>query len=211
MDVVIHGHNVRVTDTLEAYTQKKLDRLDRYLPNISDIRVDVSRQRTNRGEDVIKAQITLRHRRGAILRAEETIRGEDFQSIQIAINEAVDNMYRRIQRFKGKRDRKGRERFVATIEELNAAESIPDFAEYAEEDFPVAEDGANADTLDQLPTHILRRKQIAVSAMTEMEAVEQMELLGHSFFVFFNSNTGGVNVLYKRHSGGYGVLVPNLE
>jgi putative sigma-54 modulation protein len=47
--------------------------------------------------------------------------------------------------------------------------------------------------------------------MNETEAVEQMELLGHSFFIFFNDATGSVNVLYKRTAGGYGVLIPRLE
>jgi putative sigma-54 modulation protein len=46
--------------------------------------------------------------------------------------------------------------------------------------------------------------------MTETEAVK-MELLGHSFFVFFNESTGSVNVLYRRDTGGYGVLVPQLS
>jgi putative sigma-54 modulation protein len=47
--------------------------------------------------------------------------------------------------------------------------------------------------------------------MNEAEAIEQMELLSHAFFVFFNGETGSVNVLYKRASGGYGLLVPKIE
>lgn len=197
MDVQIQGLNIKVTDALEKYARKKLDKLDRYLPNIADIRVDLSHEHTKRGEDLAIAQITIRHTRGAILRAQEKTPGD----INSAINSAVDKMYSQIQRFKGKRIRKGRERFGATSEELIAAEQIPDVEEFVEEN------GA----AEAPPTEIFRRKEVAVTVMNEEEAIEQMELLGHTFFVFFNDSTGGVNILYKRSSGGYGVLVPRVE
>jgi putative sigma-54 modulation protein len=198
MDVIIQGHNLKVTDNIESYTRKKIDKLDRYLPNIYDIRVDLSNERTKRGENVAIAQITIRHSRGAILRAEERSPGD----INSAINSAVEKMYRRIQRFKGKRVRKGRERFTATMEELNIAEEIPDIEAF-EDEYETADGEAVTD--------VVRRKEVIVSAMNEAEAIEQMELLGHTFFVFFNDATGGVNVLYKRAVGGYGVIVPRVE
>jgi putative sigma-54 modulation protein len=197
MDVIIQGHNLKVTDALETYTRKKLDKLDRYLPNIHDVRVDLSHEHTKRGEDMAIAQITVRHARGAILRAEERSPGD----INMVLSSAVDKMYRRIQRFKGKSVRKGRERFSATMEELNIAEDIPD-VEVFEEEIPEAE---------AAEIEIVRRKEVPVTTMNEAEAIEQMELLGHTFFVFFNDATGSVNILYKRANSGYGVLVPRLE
>ncbi|PJF40978.1 MAG: ribosome-associated translation inhibitor RaiA [Chloroflexi bacterium] len=194
MNVTIRGQNIGINEELDEYTRKKLDRLDRYLPNISDVRVDLSRQSTKRGEDILIAQITVRHSRGAILRAEERATGD----IRTAINHATDNMYRRIQRFKGKRGRKGRERFSATIEELNIAEDIPDFETYEE---------TSDDELDG-GHRIVRRKTIEALAMSEDEAIEQMELLGHNFFMFLNGETGKINVLYRRTAGGYGLLIP---
>ncbi len=196
MDVIIQGRNMKITEPLEAYTRKKLDRLDRYLPNIVDVRVDLSNEHTKRGENMSIAQITIRHERGAILRAEEKNAGD----IRKAIDAAVDNMYRRIQRFKGKHRRKGAERYIATVEELDIAEEIPDVEVYVEE--PVETTTNGPDFL------IERRKEIDVTAMNEAEAIEQMELLGHNFFLFFNATTGQLNVLYKRTTGGYGVLVP---
>jgi putative sigma-54 modulation protein len=196
MDITIHGHNVTVTDALENYARKKLDKLDRYLPNIAEIRVDLTHEHTKRGEDLVSAQVTVRHKRGAILRTEERTTGD----ILVAVNGAVDNMHRQIQRFKGKRSRKGRERFSATLEELNIAEAIPDVEEYAEE----------ATSEPQQP-EIVRRKEVVVEAMNEEEAIEQMELLGHNFFAFFNADSGSINILYKRTSGGYGVLIPRVE
>jgi ribosome hibernation promoting factor len=195
MDVIIQGHNIKVNDALENYARKKLDKLDRYLPNIHEIRVDLTHEHTKRGEDLVSAQITVHHKRGAILRSEERLQGD----INAAINAAVDKMYRRVQRFKGKRSRKGRERFSASVEELNVAENIPDVEEYVDEESATS------------PSPIVRRKEVFVGAMTEAEAVEQMELLGHTFFVFFNDANGDMNVIYKRSSGGYGLLVPHVE
>lgn len=193
MEIIISGQNMKVTDGLEEYAKKKLSRLDRYLPNITDVRVDFVRENSRRGEDLARAQITVRHRRGAILRAEESVPG-DFQ---VALNQALDNMYRRIERFKGKRSRKGRERFSATVDELQVAEALPEMV-----------DGA---VPEEDEAQITRRKEVIVTAMTEEEAVEQMELLGHTFFLFFNDETRSINLLYKRHAGGYGILIPQLE
>jgi len=192
MDIHIQGHNLKVNAALEEYAQKKLERLYRFLPNISDVRLDFSRENTRRGEDLAKAQITVRHMRGAILRAEERVPGD----AQAALNLALDNMYRQIQRFKGKRSRKGKERFSATVDELQLAEQIPDVEEF-----------------EEVPefAEISRRKDVLITAMKEEEAIEQMELLGHTFFIFFNDATGSVNVVYKRRAGGYGVLNPQVE
>lgn len=200
MDIDIQGHNLKVTDDLTSYVHKKLDKIDRYLPNIMDVRVELEREHTKRGEDLSVAQITVRHKRGAILRAQERIGGE----IEAALNLAVDKMYRQIQRFKGKRDHKGRERFSLTLEELSIAEAIPDMEAYVESEGEIEGDSA-------AEQQIIRRKDVVVTAMNEEEAVEQMELLGHMFFVFFNEATGGINVIYKRRAGGYGVLIPHVE
>lgn len=199
MEMTIHSQNLHVNEALADYAKKKLEKLDRYLPNIADVRLDLEREHTRRGEDLTVAQITVRHKRGAILRAEERVNGVDQEDLIIAVNQALDKMYRQIQRFKGKRNPKGRERFSATVEEVSIAEAVPlanDFAD--EEEALLAEAQVN------------KRKDIMVTAMTEREAVEQMELLGHSFFLFFNDTTGSVNVVYKRSSGDYGVLVPQV-
>jgi putative sigma-54 modulation protein len=197
MQIDIQGRNLRVTEALSSYTQKKLEKLDRYLPNIVDVRVELGRENTRRGEDLAVAQITVRHKRGAILRAQETTPGE----IEAALNLAVDKMYRQIERFKGKRSRKGHERFAATLEELGIAEANPE----------ILQDSVEELVEESTDTLVTRRKTVSVTAMTEEEAVEQMELLGHSFFLFFNEATGSVNVVYKRRAGGYGVLNPEVE
>lgn len=206
MDVKINATNINVSGAMEKYIHEKLSKLTRYLPNISSVTVDLKQQKTNRGPDQISAEITVRHARGAILRAEKNIASGDnlFNDVQAAVNEASDNMYRRISRFKGKRkDRRERAgRFMATLEELTLAEDMPNELEA---------EIASAPEADQLEPRIYRRKVVSVSPMTEDEAIEQMELLGHTFFVFHHAERNRINVLYKRSNGGYGVIDPQID
>lgn len=205
MDFSLHTENLRVTGDIEEFVQKKLSKLGRYLPNINSVHVELEQQNSTRGPDIIIAQITLRHSRGAILRTEERVEKVDYNSVKTAVSNASDKMYRRISRFKGKRREKrgGRERFMMSPEELAIVESLP-------EEGDALDDGAFDEEMFEEP-EVIRRKDVAVSAMNEEEAIEQMELLEHSFFLFFNADTNAVNVVYKRKSGGYGLLEPRVE
>ena len=200
MQITIRGHNMKVSDNVEDYGTKKLEKLERYLPNIRDMYLELSQQDNKRGEDYTIAQLTVQHERGAILRTEERVGGFGRDSQEAAINQAIDKMHRRISRFKGKRrdSRRKRGRYSATSEELELAEEFLDEEEYADE----------AETSNAVEPEIVRRKNVVVIPMTEMEAIEQMELLGHTFFLFYNQTTSSVNVMYKRADGDYGVLVP---
>jgi putative sigma-54 modulation protein len=58
---------------------------------------------------------------------------------------------------------------------------------------------------------IARRKRFLVTPMDELEAIEQMSMLGHeNFFVFFNVNTNAINILYRRRDGNYGLIEPEI-
>lgn len=185
MDIVIHGRNVDITPRLQSYIERKVERLDRYMPNIRDIRVDLAEERSNRMGNTQSAQITLRHVKGTILRAEE--RTNDLFA---AVDLVVDKMYRQIERYKGKR----RRRNDMPLEDFSAYETAIDLGE---------------EELEQ--GRITRRKRFSVEPMLEEEAIEQMELLEHDFFVFVNADTGGINVIYKRKDDDYGILEPEFD
>ena len=200
MDLTLHTDNLRLTDDLEEFVQKKLSKLERYMPNIESVYVELSLQNSHRGPDVVTAQITIRHDRGAILRTEEKLDKQDYNTIKTAITNASDKMYRRIRRFKGKpRSKRLRERYAMTQEEFTIAEPLPD------ELFPETEE-----TEATPEPQVIRRKVVGVTAMNEDEAIEQMELLGHNFFIFFNADNNVINVVYKRANGGYGLLEPEI-
>ena len=198
MKISIHGDGIKISEALDSYTRSKVDRLDRYLPNIAHVGVELSIIRTHRGADVAIAQITVQHARGAILRAEEKMNIENRDTIRFAVNKAADKLHSQIDRFKSKRkskNQKVRDKYRATMAELVVAEDVPEYA------VPDAEDTV-------LPTEIFRRKQVEMIPMNEEEAIEQLELLDHNFYMFMNADSDQINVLYRRDNGGYGILIP---
>ncbi|MCY3866251.1 MAG: ribosome-associated translation inhibitor RaiA [Chloroflexi bacterium] len=198
MNISIHGDGIKISEALDNYTRAKVDKLDRYLPNISNVGVELSIIRTHRGADLAIAQITVQHARGAILRAEEKMNIENRDTIRFAINKAVDKLHRQIDRFKSKRkskNQKVRDKYRATVAELNLAEDLPS---------SVADEAEEADA----SAEIYRRKQVEMMPMNEEEAIEQLELLDHNFYMFMNAESERINVLYRRDSGGYGILIP---
>jgi putative sigma-54 modulation protein len=182
--IEIVARNMRLTDNLKEYIEKKVDKLERYLQEIEEIRVEVTHAKSARSAaDRQVAQLTV-HGRGFILRTEE--RADD---VHAAFDTALDKMQRQIERYKGKRNRgRGDGRSAAEV---------------AEEEIPVDEE-----TGELLPM-IARRKKFAVLPMDEDEAVEQMRLLGHdNFFIFFNPGQNAIQVLYRRRNGTYGLIEP---
>jgi putative sigma-54 modulation protein len=183
MELTIKGRNVEVTDRLREYVQKKIGKLDRYLPSIAEARVELSVEDTRAAQHRQVCQMTIRSN-GAILRAEE--RSDDIFN---AIDVVLDKMYRQIARYKGKRA--DRWRGVGASAEPLPIEIEPETEEET--------------------TNIVRRKRFSMAPMQPEEAIEQMELLGHDFFVFYNADEGAINVLYRRRDGDYGLLQPELS
>ncbi len=183
MELMIKGKNMEVTDRLRDYVERKIGKLDRYLPSITEAWVELSTEGARAAQDRQVCQVTVRSN-GMILRAEE--RSDDMFT---SIDTVLDKMYRQIARYKGKR--KNRWRGAASV-----AEPLPlELEEEPEEE----------------SSSIVRVKSFAMTPMHPDEAVEQMELLGHDFFVFFNADEGQVNVIYRRKDGDYGLLQPELQ
>lgn len=189
LQVEIYSRNLELTERIQDYVTKKVSRLDRYLPGIEEARVDLAYIKSARSlSDRQVAQLTVRGK-GFILRSEE--RADD---IFAAIDTALEKMQRRIERYKGKHYR-GRGDGKSAAEVVEGVEPEP----ISEEDS------------SELPPAIVRRKRFILTPMDELEAIEQMSLLGHeSFFVFYNANTNAVNVLYRRRDGMYGLIEPEI-
>lgn len=182
--VEIVARNMRLTENVKDYIEKKTDKLERHLQEIEEIRVEVSHVKSARSAtDRQVAQITA-HGKGFILRTEE--RADD---IHAAFDVALDKMMRQVERYKGKHYRgRGDGRSAAEV---------------VEDQMPVDEE-----TGELLPL-IGRRKKFIVLPMNEDEAVEQMRLLGHdNFFIFFNAEQNSIQVLYRRRNGTYGLIEP---
>jgi putative sigma-54 modulation protein len=181
----IYIKDMDLTEDLRDYIEKKADKLDKFLNLIDEKRIDLSYVKTAREpENKFVAQITLRGR-GFILRAEERA-----PEIKIAVDNVLDKIERQIERYKGKR-------FKSRAGAVPAAELFKQEQEVEQEE-------------SQQPL-IARRKKFNLIPMDELEAIEQMNLLGHEdFFIFYNVNTSSINVLYKRRDGTYGLIEPVL-
>jgi putative sigma-54 modulation protein len=185
MQLTITGKNIEINDTLRKYVEKKIGRLDRYLPNIIDGRVELEKAEGARAADDRQiAQVTLRTKK-VVLRAEEI-----SSDIFVSIDAVVDKMQRQADRYKGKRSAKRSETPQAGI----AAAELSEEEEDAGEEQPL----------------VSRVKRFEMVPMDEEEAIGQMELLGHDFYVFFNVNHNQINVLYRRRNGEYGLIQPEL-
>jgi putative sigma-54 modulation protein len=189
MQLLLKGKNFVISDRVRTYVEKKMEKLDRYLPEVDEARVEITQEKTKSAKDRNVVQVTLRTN-GTILRAEER-----SEAIYASIDAVVDKIYRQIVRYKGKRV----DRYQGHLGNKRPEEEMP--ALDAETLTAIAEEGERK---------IVRTKKFQVVPMTEEEAVEQMELLGHDFFVFYNVNLGRINVLYRRTDNDYGLLDPEL-
>ena len=184
MQVNIQTKGIEVPTKFRNYVNQRIERLHRYLPGLEDVRVKVSKD--GHDDDSVKAIELTVHRKRTMIRAEE-FASDIFAGFDLA----MDKMHHRIAKYKGRRidaKRAG----LHVDEELAEAEALP--IDYADE--------------DDMPGHIVRTKSFSVVPMNIEEAIEQMELLGHTFFVFQHAETGMTNVIYKRKVGDYGLMQP---
>ena len=180
----IQVRNMEVTDRINDYIEKKASKLDKFLPAIEETRIELVHEKSARSAaDRHIAQITVRGK-NLLLRSEE--RADD---IFAAFDIALDKMQRQIDRYKGKRYR-GRG------DGRSAAEVVPMPEMEIEEDEELI---------------VSRRKKFTLIPMNEAEAMEQMQLLGHTnFFIFFDADANSIKVLYRRRNGTYGLIEPEV-
>jgi len=175
---IIAKNNVEVSEAVESYVDKKIGKLDRYLPTIGEGKVEISREGARRPDQRFTVQVTLESR-GVLIRAQE-----NAHDIRTAIDSVADVLSKRIERYKGKLYDKGRGSSLARQE-----------ASIQEEETAV-------------PRRIVKSKRFLVKPMPVDEAVSQMELLGHAFFLFMDADTERLNLLYRRENGDYGLIEP---
>ena len=193
MQLVLTGKNFVVTDRIREYVERKVNKLDRYLPSIDEARIEISQEKTKSAKDRNVVQLTLRAN-GAILRAEDR-----SEAIYACIDNVVDKIHRQIVRYKGKRVDRQQGQLGNKQNQNSDQEAIP-----------VLEPEIVTALAEEEERKIVRTKQFLVSPMTAEEAIEQMELLGHNFFIFYNTSVERINVLYQRGDNNYGLLDPEL-
>ena len=175
---IIAKNNVEVSETLEAYVEKKISKLGRYLPTIGEGKAEISHEDVKLPEQRFSVQVTL-DSKGVLIRAQEK-----SKDIRTAVDKVVDVLSKRIERYKGKLYDKGRGTSFARQGAAIEAEEI------------------------ESSKRVVKSKHFLVKPMPVDEAINQMELLGHDFFLFIDADTERLNLLYRRKNGDYGLIEP---
>ncbi len=187
MQIKIKSKHLNLSDqqkeNIEAKVQKLSNLADRLNDESTEFRIELRHEKSRKSEDAYGCQLT-------IFAPNTVIRTETRQeSIESAIDECMNKIRGPIERYKAKIHRSNKKTMAS--KELE----VPEKTE-APTDLP----------------NILRRKRFSSSApMTEEEAIEHMELIGHEFCLFNNEDTGRFSVVYKRHDGYYGIVEPKME
>ncbi len=180
MELQITGTHTDISPETKSYIQNKLGKLTRYLPTIMNAEVELSEAKASAPDQRFVAQVTVRTPTN-LLRGEE--RGADAHT---AIDKVADVMERQIERYKGKLHK--RNKGVSIKTEMSAE--------------PKMELEASG--------KVVRVKRFAVKPMSVDEAVDQMEYLGHDFFLFFDSDSEKLKLVYRRKDKDYGLIEPDL-
>lgn len=183
MKLVIQGKNIEITDAIREYVHQKIEKaVSHFQALTTEVDVHLSVARNPRIAKQI-AEVTI-YANGTVVRAEEA-----SENLYASIDLVADKITRRLRKYKEKR-----------------ANHRHDKAELLEAQPAVGE--LRLDREPELPAQVVRTKYFSMPPMTVDQAIEQLELVGHDFYMFRNIETGEINVAYERNHGGYGVIQP---
>lgn len=183
MQVTVFDRNMSLNDFQKDYINEKIDNLKTYGERIDDestqVRVDVEMNSIKTSNKNVTVQVTM-FVPNAVIRAEVYA-----TTVEEGIDLAVEKLKKQIERYKTRqtrRDKSGKWIPASTLEEISATQEVGEVSK------------------------IVKRKSFVLEAMHEEEAIEQMELLGHAFYAFQNSENSRFNVVYRREDGSYGLI-----
>lgn len=178
MNITVSGRQIRLTEDIKSYIMIKLNMLEKYLDTTSQIKVIISKNKYMK-----KLEVTVIPVNGPIVRAEQV-----QDDLFIAMDIVYDKLYSQLERYKNRAQGKNQYNKAIRLSE-----------EYILSDNPYSFE-------DEEKCIIERRKKFCVKPMSPKEAILQMELIGHKFYMFRNQYTYEINVAYRRDNGGYGII-----
>ncbi|PMB46691.1 ribosomal subunit interface protein [Fischerella thermalis CCMEE 5205] len=187
MKLVIHGKNIEITDAIREYVHQKIEKAVSHFQNITnEVDVHLSVARNPRINPKQAAEVTI-YANGNVIRAEES-----SENLYASIDLVADKIARQLRKYKERRHDK-KTHAQTSIEGVVQQTVVTDLI---------------GNRAPELPEEVVRTKYFAMPPMTVTEALEQLQLVGHDFYMFRNSATGEINVIYERNHGGYGVIQP---
>jgi putative sigma-54 modulation protein len=182
MELQITGTNMQLTPKMQRYIETKFNKLTKHMPDIIDIKVEVSEEGTKSPQQryMVRAAVNT-GTGGSLLHTEE--RAEDLQQ---AADKAASVLITQLEKYKGKMYDRGRGN-------------------------PLVRGKFNHEEAPEQPKKIVKIKKFSVEPLTQEEAIDQMERLGHDFFIYIDDKSDEVRVIYRRKDGNYGLIQPELK
>lgn len=181
MELQIAGTNTEIMPTAQQYIERKLSKLNKHLPDIIDIKVEVSEENTKSPQQRFLVRVTVNSGvTGSVFHGEE--RAEDLFK---AVDRVAVIMTRQLEKRKGKLYDRGRGN-------------------------PLARGRYNHSEEAKSGKKVVKTKRFIIEPMVLNEAIEQMEKLGHNFFLYVDAGNEELRLLYRRNDGNYGLIEPEL-
>ncbi|WP_407892041.1 ribosome hibernation-promoting factor, HPF/YfiA family [Lacticaseibacillus sp. N501-2] len=172
----VRGENIEVTDAIRAYVEKRISKLNKFFDNSVQAIAHVNLKVYPDKTAKVEVTIPLSY---LTLRAEET-----SPDLYASVDLVTDKLERQVRKYKTKINRKSREKGLA----------------------PIQVDAAEEENVPEDDLQVVRTKRVSLKPMDSQEAILQMDMLGHNFFIFEDAETSGTSIVYKRRDGRYGLI-----
>jgi len=188
MKLLIQGNNIVVTEAIHDYVQQKLEKAVRHFQSLTTkVDVHLSVARNQRIDNKHKAEVTV-YANGTVIRAQE-----GSENLYASIDLVADKIARQLRKYKERNLHKKTQAQVKVSDVVREDAVVEDLI---------------GDRTPELPNEVVRMKYFAMPPMSIEEALENLQLVDHDFYMFRNSETDEINVIYMRNHGGYGVIQP---
>ncbi|WP_246954783.1 ribosome-associated translation inhibitor RaiA [Brachybacterium sp. Marseille-Q7125] len=211
MEINVVGRHMDVPDRFRRHLEDKLDKVTQFAPEALRVDVEISQEKNPRQAELSdRVELTV-HDRGTVIRSEA--RADDLYG---ALDVAYGKLLERLRRARDRRKdhRRGRNRaHQATGASLRTMTADQELPEALRQDPPAppqtdstAEEPAEQDLAETGSPVVIREKKHPATPMTVDDALYQMELVGHDFFLFIDEKSGNPKVVYRRKGWNYGVI-----
>ena len=180
----VRGENIEVTQAIREYVEKKVGKIEKYFKDVPEANAHVNLKTYSDKTAKVEVTIPLPY---VVLRAEET-----SPDLYGSVDLVVDKLERQMRKYKTKINRKNRR-----SQGVDAPQPV---------DSDLWADLDNEGDEEELSASIVRTKRLSLKPMDAEEAVLQMDMLGHNFFIFEDADTNGTSIVYKRKDGKYGLI-----
>ena len=190
MKLVLQSKNIEITDAIRDYVNQKIEKAVSHFDQIVtglDVNLSVAKNPRIAASQV--AEVTI-YANGATIRAEEA-----SEHLYASIDLVADKISRQLRKYK--------ERNFTKKDRTDSAKELGEELDLELLDYNLTDNRSAT-----LPAEVVRTKYFAMSALTIEEAIAQLQLVDHDFYMYRSVETGEVNVVYRRKHGGFGAIQP---